>query len=130
RRRTRARRCRRHRGLRHRPCGRRCSRGARRAWRGHVRYDYRSRQDSIRSTRGRGARSPLARRKATRMNPLDDTTVDPFEIARQAAEQLAEKTGVERHDIALTLGSGWAKAADLIGETTATIPATEIVGFS
>jgi purine-nucleoside phosphorylase len=64
------------------------------------------------------------------MNPLDDTTVDPFEIARQAAEQLAEKTGVERHDIALTLGSGWAKAADLIGETTATIPATEIVGFS
>jgi len=63
-------------------------------------------------------------------NPLDDPTADPFEIARQAAEQLAEATGVEKHDIALTLGSGWAKAADLIGETTATVPATEIVGFS
>lgn len=63
-------------------------------------------------------------------NPLEDPTVDPFEVAKQAAEQLAEKTGVERHDIALTLGSGWAKAADLIGETTATIPATDIVGFS
>jgi purine-nucleoside phosphorylase len=63
-------------------------------------------------------------------NPLDDPTADPFAIAAQAAAQLAEATGVEKHDIALTLGSGWAKAADLIGETTATIPATEIVGFS
>ncbi|WP_349899520.1 purine-nucleoside phosphorylase [Parafrigoribacterium soli] len=64
------------------------------------------------------------------LNPLDDLSVDPFQIARDAAAQIAEKTGVERHDIALTLGSGWAKAADLIGETIATIPATEISGFS
>ncbi len=62
-------------------------------------------------------------------NPLDDRNTDPFEVAASAAAQLAERTGVERHDIALTLGSGWAKAADLIGETTATIPANEIVGF-
>lgn len=62
-------------------------------------------------------------------HPLD-APADPFDVARDAAAQIAEKTGVERHDIALTLGSGWAKAADLIGETTATIPATEIVGFS
>lgn len=63
-------------------------------------------------------------------HPLSDPTADPFEIAARAASEIAEKTGVERHDIALTLGSGWAKAADLIGETTATIPATEITGFS
>ena len=56
--------------------------------------------------------------------------MDPFEIAAQAAGQIAERTGVASHDLALTLGSGWAKAADLIGETTATIPAAEIVGFS
>lgn len=62
-------------------------------------------------------------------NPLDDPATDPFAVAKQAAEQLAEKTGVDRHDIALTLGSGWGRAADLIGETTATVPATEIVGF-
>ncbi len=43
-----------------------------------------------------------------------------------AAAEIAEMTGVPHHDIALTLGSGWAKAADLIGETTATIPATDI----
>src|SRR3954451_15309329 len=63
-------------------------------------------------------------------NPLDDPSADPFEIAREAAAQLAAATGVEKHDIALTLGSGWGKAAQLIGETTATVPATEIVGFS
>src|SRR5690554_104304 len=61
---------------------------------------------------------------------LDDPATDPFEVAAIAAAQIADKTGVERHDIALTLGSGWAKAADLIGETTATIPATDIDGFS
>ncbi len=63
-------------------------------------------------------------------NPLDDPDADPFAIAKQAAAQLAAATGVERYDIALTLGSGWAKAADLIGETTATVSATDIIGFS
>jgi purine-nucleoside phosphorylase len=63
-------------------------------------------------------------------NPLDDPAADPFAIAKEAAEQLAAATGVAQHDIALTLGSGWAKAADLLGETVATVPATDIVGFS
>jgi len=63
-------------------------------------------------------------------NPLDDPNADPFAVATQAAAQIADATGVDHHDIALPLGSGWAKAADLIGETTATIPATDIVGFS
>lgn len=63
-------------------------------------------------------------------NPLDRNDSSPFDIAREAAAQIAEKTGVASHRIALTLGSGWAKAADLIGETVAEIPATEIVGFS
>ena len=66
----------------------------------------------------------------TNSNPLESPDADPQEIARQAARQIAELTGVERHDIALTLGSGWGRAADLIGETTATVPATEVVGFS
>ncbi len=63
-------------------------------------------------------------------NPLDDPAADPFEIATEAAAQLVAATGVGKHDIALTLGSGWGQAAELIGETTHTIPATEIVGFS
>jgi purine-nucleoside phosphorylase len=63
-------------------------------------------------------------------NPLDDPNADPFTVAHDAAAAIAAATGVEKHDIALTLGSGWGKAADLIGETTATIPASDIPGFS
>jgi purine-nucleoside phosphorylase len=63
-------------------------------------------------------------------NPLDEPQTDPFEIARIAAGDIAARTGVAHHDIALTLGSGWGRAAELIGETTHTIPAQEITGFS
>ena len=66
----------------------------------------------------------------THSNPLDDPNANPFEVAADAAADIARLTGVEKHDIALTLGSGWGKAADIIGETTATIPATEVTGFS
>ena len=50
--------------------------------------------------------------------------------AQAAAKIIAEKTKVVHHDIALTLGSGWAKAADLIGETVAEVAADEVHGFS
>jgi purine-nucleoside phosphorylase len=63
-------------------------------------------------------------------HPLDDPNANPFEIAATAAADIARISGVEKHDIALTLGSGWGRAADLIGETVATIPATEVTGFS
>jgi len=63
-------------------------------------------------------------------HPLENPATNPFEFAAQAAQEIASKTGVARHDIALTLGSGWAKAADLLGETVAEIPASEISGFS
>ncbi|MGW6174990.1 purine-nucleoside phosphorylase [Arthrobacter sp. NPDC055138] len=57
-------------------------------------------------------------------------TTDPFELAAEAAAFLAQQTGVPAHDVALVLGSGWGEAADLIGDTTHTIPATDIPGFS
>ncbi|AZH79183.1 MULTISPECIES: purine-nucleoside phosphorylase [Microbacterium] len=66
----------------------------------------------------------------THSNPLDDPSANPFEVAAEAAADIARLTGVEKHDIALTLGSGWGKAADIIGETVATVPATEVTGFS
>ena len=66
----------------------------------------------------------------TPANPLDDLAADPFEIAGEAADDIARLTGVPRHDIALTLGSGWGGAAELIGETVATIPAIEVTCFS
>jgi len=63
-------------------------------------------------------------------HPLDNPSADPFEIAAEAASDLARLTGVERHDIAVTLGSGWGRAAELIGETIASVPASEVTGFS
>ncbi|SFR86146.1 purine-nucleoside phosphorylase [Agromyces sp. CF514] len=66
----------------------------------------------------------------TEANVLDDPAADPFAVAADAAARIAELTGVERHDIALTLGSGWGRAAELIGETTHTLAATDVPGFS
>lgn len=65
----------------------------------------------------------------TNAHPLE-AAASPFEVARTAASDIARLTGVERHDIAVTLGSGWGRAAELIGETVAEIPATEVTGFS
>ena len=72
----------------------------------------------------------LGARLTSMTNPLEIMANNPFEIAEQAAQQIREATGVAHHDIALTLGSGWAKSADLIGETVATVPAKDIIGFS
>ncbi|WP_245708628.1 purine-nucleoside phosphorylase [Ruania alba] len=61
---------------------------------------------------------------------LDDPGTDPFEAAAQAARTIAARSGVDRHDIALVLGSGWGPAADVLGETVAEIDAGEVPGFS
>ncbi|MGM7669363.1 purine-nucleoside phosphorylase [Microbacterium sp. A93] len=53
-----------------------------------------------------------------------------FAEARRAAAALAEATGVSRHRIAVVLGSGWGGAAELIGETTHTVPTAELPGFA
>lgn len=60
---------------------------------------------------------------------LDDPGVDPFDVAHEAARYIAETSGIDRHDVALVLGSGWGAAADLIGETVSEIPSHEIPGF-
>ncbi|MBG6184641.1 purine-nucleoside phosphorylase [Arthrobacter sp. CAN_A214] len=57
-------------------------------------------------------------------------TEDPSDLARSAADHIARATGVDTHDIALVLGSGWGEAAGLIGETTASLDAADIPGFS
>src|SRR3954471_21978231 len=58
------------------------------------------------------------------------TTPTPYELAEQAATALAELTGIERHDVALVLGSGWLPAVDALGEATAEISTTDLPGFS
>ncbi len=69
---------------------------------------------------------------ATRVHGVTDqvTEPSPYDLADQAAARLAELTGVERHDVALVLGSGWLPAVDALGEATAEIATTDLPGFS
>jgi purine-nucleoside phosphorylase len=50
--------------------------------------------------------------------------------AAEAAAVLAQTTGVERHDVALVLGSGWLPAVDALGETIAELSTTDLPGFA
>lgn len=51
-------------------------------------------------------------------------------VAQRAAATIAECTGVERHHIALVLGSGWGGATGELGERVAELPAAEVEGFA
>ena len=61
---------------------------------------------------------------------MPDLFADPAAAARRAAEDLATATGVDRHDVALVLGSGWVPAANLLGETVADLAVTDLHGFA
>ncbi len=54
---------------------------------------------------------------------------DPYARAADAARALAERTGVERHDVAVVLGSGWRTAAEQLGEASCAFPAADLPGF-
>jgi len=60
---------------------------------------------------------------------VTDLYADPQAAARDAAAALAAATGVDRHDVALVMGSGWVPAADLLGETVAEVALTDLPGF-
>lgn len=58
---------------------------------------------------------------------------DPDALATQAANALAERTGTERHDVALVLGSGWVPAVEELSrraEADLEFPNTDLPGFS
>jgi purine-nucleoside phosphorylase len=57
------------------------------------------------------------------------TTAEPAAEARAAAQQLAERTGVQSHDVAIVLGSGWVPAIDALGTPRAELTVTELPGF-
>jgi purine-nucleoside phosphorylase len=59
----------------------------------------------------------------------DPAPTDAHDTARVAADALAERTGVPRHDVAIVLGSGWVPAIDALGEADAEFDNTELPGF-
>lgn len=61
---------------------------------------------------------------------LDDPATDPLEVASAAAQVIAQRTGADRHDIALVLGSGWKPAAEALGRADAEIDHADVPGFA
>ena len=64
--------------------------------------------------------------------PAADQSADPRQLAIEAAEALAERTGAERHDVALVLGSGWLPAVTALSERASAdveFASTELPGF-
>ena len=58
------------------------------------------------------------------------TGPDPYAEADNAARELARRSGLPRHDVALVLGSGWLPAVARLGETRIDLPVTELPGFA
>jgi purine-nucleoside phosphorylase len=54
---------------------------------------------------------------------------EPSALADRAADELRRRTGTERHDVAVVLGSGWVAAAEQLGEVVAEVPFAEVPGF-
>ena len=60
----------------------------------------------------------------------NETTQAANQAAQRAAATLQAITNVQDHDVAVVLGSGWVPAAELLGETTAEFPVTDLPGFA
>jgi purine-nucleoside phosphorylase len=58
------------------------------------------------------------------------TSGSPQHLAAESADRLRDLTGVDRHDIALVLGSGWLPAVGDLGEVTAEVSTTDVPGFA
>ncbi|CAB5239545.1 unannotated protein [freshwater metagenome] len=63
------------------------------------------------------------------MSSHDILYTDPLQAAHLAAREIAQRTGVENHDIALVMGSGWVEAVDALGMPRYECNAQDITGF-
>ena len=63
-------------------------------------------------------------------NSAADPFHDPQATAEQAATEIRQRFDPDRVDLAFVLGSGWAAAADALGEPIGSVPLQEIPGFS
>ena len=55
---------------------------------------------------------------------------DPDALAAEAAVAIRDRTGVDVHDVAVILGSGWAPAVAALGDPVAVVPMAELPGFT
>ncbi len=54
----------------------------------------------------------------------------PYQVAGKAADALRKLTGIEQHDVALVMGSGWLPAVEALGEPSAEVAITDLPGFA
>jgi purine-nucleoside phosphorylase len=54
---------------------------------------------------------------------------DPLTVAKNAADELRRRSGIDAFDVAVVLGSGWKKAAEQLGEPVLDLAATDLPGF-
>jgi len=55
---------------------------------------------------------------------------EPDALAAESAQAIRDRTGVDEHDVAVVLGSGWAPAAAQLGDPVAVVPTVELPGFT
>jgi len=60
---------------------------------------------------------------------MESVITDPYELASMAADELARRSGLDRHDAVVVLGSGWAAAADDLGDLVADTELGDLPGF-
>jgi purine-nucleoside phosphorylase len=63
------------------------------------------------------------------MTSTDILYTDPLQAAAIAASEIASRTGIASHDVALVMGSGWVGAVDALGTPSYECNAEEITGF-
>ena len=63
------------------------------------------------------------------MTSTDILYSDPLQAAAIAASEIASRTGMASHDVALVMGSGWVGAVDALGTPSYECNAEEITGF-
>ena len=63
------------------------------------------------------------------MTSTDILYSDPLQAAAIAASEIASRTGIASHDVALVMGSGWVGAVDALGTPVYECNAEEITGF-
>jgi purine-nucleoside phosphorylase len=54
----------------------------------------------------------------------------PDAVAADAANAIRDRTGVDEHDVAVILGSGWAPGVVELGDPVAVVPMAELPGFT
>lgn len=87
-----------------------------------------------------GTVSKATYRRSDRRPPLeehplqktDDPTAgaDPYTLAAAAAAELQRRSDIEAYDVAVVLGSGWAAAADGLGDVVADVELSDLPGFA